>query len=252
MARPAVPFSRTAAYVRGHSTGALSTFGADEDGQPLSSAMMHDEICSSFAALWLAQGQTYVNWFVASGGSPLTFSSADTAGKASNGAFTYLRSFSWVCRLLPDGRPEPVRVVVRAKKASGGDPNFYVRAVLRFATSEPISPWPIPQPGLKNAWNVGQAVFTSSSLAETEIDAVLDAIDMKGIMQIHPSLGLPPMARYSREGGITTADDFEPVEAPMVTLDLYGGFSSGPSGTPELHGCLVRSASYGAKDADDP
>lgn len=253
MARPVVPISRTDYYVRGAAIadGGLAPFGVDGDGQPLSSALVHDELASSLAHLWLAQGQHYVNFFTPSAGTPISFTSDDTAGKGNHGAGTLLRSFEWTCRLLADGRPEPVRVVVRAKKASGGDSNFWIRCVLRWASREPVFPWPLPNVDMLDGWNVGQANFTSSSLAETEIGAVENGLTMNGILQMHPTrrFTLPEPETHQREDGITTADDWEPVRAASVALDVWGGFTSGTSGAPELHGLYGRAASYGAKDA---
>lgn len=242
MARPRVPISRTDYYVRGH-----SDLDATDPDRPLSSFLAHDELASSLGHLWLSQGQHYVNFLTPTAQSPITFTSAETASKAGNDAFAHLRSFSWICRLLPDGRPEPVRVRIAAKKGAGGDSSFYIRAHLRPYSAEPFSPWPIPGPGLRDAWNVGQAAFTSSTLAETEVDGVLSATEMYGVMQLDPRepVGL---VSWQREAGIGTPDDWEPIAVPMLTLDLYGGFTGGTTGTPELHGVYVRAAAYAAKD----
>lgn len=241
MASPVVPISELGYLLRQD-----SGFDMAEPDRPLSAQLIRHEVGGMLGHVWDSQAQFKGSaCFIST--ALETWTSSDVAAKSGNDAYTWLRTIDFPVRLCPDGRPEPIRVMV-AGETSGS--NIWIRGILRWQYEDPPLPWPLGR--YRDGWQAGQATFSSATSSWKELDSVVSATEQYGILQFTPGQArLAERRLFEREGGHDMSDrDFEPTDVVLASIDFWGGFVSGTSGTGSFTGYLIRGCAYGLKDSD--
>lgn len=245
MAQPIIPISETGYLIRADS-------GCDiaEADRPLDTQLLRHQVAANLGHVWDSGAQHKgFAWPAANGSALHTFTGSNVANKSGNDAYTYFRTVVFPVRLCPDGRPEPVRVLVCGSRTSS---DIWIRAVYHWAAQEAPTPWPVTGPALRDGWDVGQATFNSSTPSQKEIDSVVSATEQYGILQMTPEASRVPRSLRFEQEAATYPDesDYEPVVVPFAAVSFWGGFVSGTSGTGSFWGFLIRGCSYGLLDVD--
>lgn len=219
-----------------------------EPDEPLPANRLFHEVGNDLA-YWLdIRGQHKGSW-TAVAGTERTATGSDLNSKQG------LTSWSWAetigpfpLWLLPTGQPETVYVEIALATSNAGQPVFaYV--VLRHADQDSAEPYS-GNPGVRDGWTLGY-VESDAELAGDETDwqppicvsAALEAASpMGGVLQFHKDDWRTTWTLLADQ-----AEEYGPIDCVMACVDIYLGRLSA-SATAELHGYLVRSAAYGARD----
>lgn len=237
MSGPVVPTSHLGYFVRGDNTSDLYTGTSPAAGdKPLSSGLMAHEIGNNLAFVYDVQSQHVASWHAPdSSGREITFVSSDTGGKTGTaGGYAHLDTQEFSARLMPDGRPEPMRVLVLGARSSS---DILIRCSMRYANEALRAPSPLNTYGLRDGLNVGQATFTSSTPSWKELARCSDASVMYALQM---PVGTVPISRFSQSGTETGRDGWEPALEVRMAIDFWGLYSGGTAGTGALHGYMIR------------
>lgn len=244
MAAPVIPISELGYLLKQDSGMDLA-----EADRPLSAHLMRHEIAATLGHVWDSGAQHKAYACPDASATALhTFNGNNVSNKSGNDAYTWFRTVVFPVRLCPDGRPEPIRVMVAGERSGS---NIWIRGVYRWAWSEPVTPWPLSG-DLRDGWNVGQATFSSTTQSWKELDSVVDANEQYGILQFPPGLARVTgwQTFETGSGSASNERDWEPASVALAAVDFYGGFTSGTTGTGEFWGYYIRGCAYGLLDID--
>lgn len=217
--------------------------------RPLSAGYVHDEIAATLAHCWDSQGQVHACFLAPTGAGRESVMDGSKASGSGNDDYQWLQTVEFTARLLPDGRPEPVRILVAGAKSLGGDSTFWIRAVLRPAATGRTPPWPLFVGGIYDGRTVLQTTgITSTTPAWYEMSGI-STTNTRSCLDF-PRSDAEAVARltrsFERQGGIGTSNDpYEPASALLLAVDFYAGYSSGSTGSPAMVGYYLRACPTG-------
>lgn len=219
-----------------------------EPDEPLAVSRMLHEVGNDLAFLLDTRGQHKANWSAVPG-TERTATGTDLDSKQGATVWSWAESIGpFPLWLLSTGQPEPLHVSIALATSTAGQPVF-AYLVLRHADQDSAEPYS-GNPGVRDGWTLGY-VETDAELAVDETDwhepicvssALEAASPMGGVLQFYEADWRTTLTLLADQD-----EEYGPLDCVMACVDIYLGRLSA-SATAELHGYLVRSAAYGARD----